>query len=196
MIQEAIQKAFPRKFKNINDIETEVSGIIADQIAEQLLQIVLLESGLEKLRDFNRVFALQFDQLRMEGKFEEVLGILERKYFVGTESPHGDNRYKIFFQYPKRKPANQLIALQYIPPYAQENSPHNHLRERRIEDIIVLKGDYQINFYNYQGGRISYSRIINPLAGVIIDPRRYHSVNNFGNDESIALILGTTNWLT
>lgn len=190
---EALQRAFPQKFPKDEDPQIVTNHILAEQLLEPLLLAVHLSPPIKNIERLNLQLGMQCYAIQEDGNLEKVVEEIKRLCQFGIEQ-HTDNLYHLLYRLPKEGSARQLLALQIISAGAHSNSPHRHLDQGRLESIFLLQGRYQVNFHNpilQNHDVIVSSRILNPFEGIVIDPRRYHSVKNIGRGESIALILGT-----
>lgn len=192
---EALREAFPQKFPKPKDKDDQAvaNRILAGQIVESLLWAVHFSYPIEKIKRLNLELSMELDRIQRDGNLEKVIEEIKRLCQFGIEQ-HADNSYHLLYRLPKEKEvsARKLLALQIIPAGAKSNSYHRHLDQQRAENIFLLSGKYRVNFHNsVHPDVIVSSRILNPFEGIVIDPRRYHSVANIGKEESKALILGT-----
>lgn len=190
---EALQTAFPQKFPESEDPKVVANRIWAERLVEPLFLVVHLSPPIENIERLNLQLGMQCYTIQQDGNLDEVVEEIKRLCQFGIEQ-HTDNLYHLLYRLPKEGSAQKLLALQIISAGAHSNSPHRHLDQGRLESIFLLQGRYQINFHNplpQNRDVIVSSRILNPFEGIVIDPRRHHSVKNIGKEESIALILGT-----
>ena len=191
---EALQRGFSLQFLEGEDSQEVANGIWAEKTVEPLLWAVHFHTRIDDIEALNLMLATQFESITKDGSLWKVLRIMTKKFFDKKELPgaHGENRYRVCYKFPEEGPVESLIALQFIPPGVGSNGSHRHLEQGRIEDIFLLHGGLQVNFHNPLNlDEITFQRILNPFEGIVIDPRRYHSVANIGKTMSIALILGT-----